>query len=124
MPVKNEIAFPTYITKSIPVPKVYTYDIRQSGPDSPYFAMGLTDGQLYYLWYGLKVSEKASIANKVADVIVKWSETNLGRIGYMTLKHGHGHMVEGFELFKGRVSRSLCQGGLRRLVIQSGTNIL
>lgn len=72
--IENEIAFLTYIAKHhplLPVPKVYAYNIKQSGSDSPYIAMEFIDGQpLDSLWFGLTELEKATVANEVAEVIV------------------------------------------------------
>ena len=44
------------------------------------------------------------MADEVADIIVKLSEIDLGGIGGLTLEHSLGPTVEGFKLFKGRVS--------------------
>lgn len=107
--IENEIAFLTYIAEhhpSIPVPKVYAYNIKQSGSDSPYIAMEFIDGQpLDSLWSSLTETEKASVADRVAQIIVTLSEINLGGIGGLTLEHKLGPTVEGMKLFKGRVSR-------------------
>ena len=107
--IENEIAFLTYIAKnhpSIPVPQVYAYNIKQSGSNSPYLAMEFIDGQpLDSLWFSLTEAEKVSVADGVADIIVKLSEINLGGIGGLTLEHSLGPTVEGLKLFKGRVSQ-------------------
>ena len=107
--IENEIAFLTYISKhhpSIPVPKVYAYNIRQSGSNSPYIAMEFIDGQpLDSVWSSLTESEKASLADQVAQIIVTLGEIDLGGIGGLTLEHKLGPTVEGTKLFKGRVSQ-------------------
>ena len=70
--------------------------------------MEFIDGQLVYcLWFSLTEPEKASIAYEVADFIVKLSGVSLGGIDCLTVKHSLGSTVEGFELFRGRVSLSL-----------------
>ena len=92
--------------------------------------MEFIDGQLLNcLWFSLTEPENASIAYEVADIIVNSSEVNLDGIGCLTVKHSLGPTVEGFEVFKGRVSLSLsrmCQHtvkrGLRMLIAHSGTN--
>ncbi|CAD6574326.1 MAG: hypothetical protein ASARMPRED_006663 [Alectoria sarmentosa] len=103
--IENEVAFLTYVAKhhpSILVPKVYAYDLKQSGSNSPYIAMKFIDDQpLDSVWFELTESEKASIADEVAQIIVALSETNLGGIGGLTLEHELGPTVEGFKLFKG-----------------------
>ena len=66
--------------------------------------MEFIDGQpLDSVWFHLTESEKASIADEMAQIIVALSETNLGGIGGLTLEHKLGPTVEGFKLFKGRV---------------------
>ena len=70
--------------------------------------MEFIDGHLVdCLQFSLTEPEKASIAYEVVDVIVKSSEVNLGGIDCLTMKHSLGSTVEGFELYKGRVSLSL-----------------
>ena len=74
--------------------------------------MEFMDGQLVdCLWFSLTEPEKASTAYEVAEFVVKLSEVNLGGIGCLTVKDNLGLTVEGFELFRGRVSLPyLCQG--------------
>ena len=107
--IENEIAFLTYVAKhhpSIPVPKVYAYNTKESGSDSPYIAMEFIDGQpLDSLWFSLTESEKASVADEVAQIIATLSGIDLGGIGGLTLEHKLGPTVEGMKLFKGRVSQ-------------------
>lgn len=68
--------------------------------------MEFIDGQpLDSLWFSLTEVEKASVADEVAEIIVRLGEINLGGIGGLTLEHELGPTVEGFKLFKGRVSR-------------------
>lgn len=110
--IENEIAFLTYLAKnhpSIPVPKVYTYNIKQSGSDSPYIATEFIDSRpLDCLWSSLTETEKASVAEEVARIIGTLSEINLGGIGGFTLEHRLGPTVEGFKLFKGKLSHDCC----------------
>ena len=107
--IKNEIAFVKYIAKakhpSIPVPKIYAYNIKQSRSDSPYIALEFIDGHLIdCLWFSLTDPEKASIAYEVADVIFT---LNMGGIGCLTVRHSLEPTVEGFEPFRGEYSLSL-----------------
>ena len=60
-----------------------------------------------FLWFSLTEPEKAGIAYKVGDVMVRLSEVNLGVIGCLTVKHSLWTAIEGSELFIGRVSLSL-----------------
>lgn len=104
--IENEIAFLTYMAKhhpSIPVPKVYAYNIKQSGSNSPYIAMEFIDGQpLDSSWFSLTEIEKTIVTDEVAQIIATLSEIDLGGIGGLTLEHTLGPTVEGFKLFKGR----------------------
>ena len=71
--------------------------------------MEFVDGQpLDSLWFSLTDLEKSNIAEEVAGIIVNLSEINLGGIGGLTLDHKLGPTVEGFKLFKGRVSQYRC----------------
>lgn len=102
--VENEIAFLTYLAKnhpSIPVPKVYTYNIKQSGSDSPYIAMEFIDGRpLDCLWFSLTKTEKASVADEVAQIIGTLSEINLGGIGGFTLEHRSDPLLKASNCLK------------------------
>ncbi len=68
--------------------------------------MEFIDGQpLDSLWFSLTESEKASVADEVAEIIATLSGIDLGGIGGLTLEHKLGPTVEGMKLFKGRVSQ-------------------
>ena len=65
--------------------------------------MEIIDGQpLYPLWFSLTESGKASVADEVAEIIVKLSEVNHGGIGGLTLEHRLGPTVEGVKIFEGK----------------------
>ena len=69
------------------------------------------DGQLLdSLWVSLTEPVKASVADEVAEIIVRLSEINLGGIGGLTLKHDFGPTVEGHNSFRGRISQFLRRG--------------
>ncbi len=110
--IENEIAFLTYIAKhhpSIPVPKVYTFNIDQKGSNSPFIAMEFIEGQpLDSQWSGLSEPEKTTIVDEIAQLVVQLGEIDLGGIGGLTLDHTLGPTVEGIKLFKGRVSHVVC----------------
>lgn len=68
--------------------------------------MEYIEGQpLDSLWFSLTEVEKARVADEVAEILVQLSDINLGGIGGLTLEHKLGPTVEGFKLFKGRVSQ-------------------
>ena len=56
-------------------------------------------------WFSLTEVEKACVADEVVHIIATLSEINLGDTGGLSLEHKLGPTVEGFKLFKGRVSR-------------------
>ena len=77
--------------------------------------MEFIDGQpLDSLWFSLTESEKARIADQVAQIIVSLSEIDLGGIGGLNLEHKLGPTVEGMKLFKGRVSPGYAMTQRRR----------
>lgn len=101
------MAFLTYIAKnypSLPVPRVYAYNLKHSGLDSPYIAMEFIEGEpLDTAWSSLSEASKGTITNDIAHVVVEMGNINLGGIGSLTLKHQLGPTVEGVKLFRGRV---------------------
>ena len=104
--MENEVAHLTFIAKnypSIPVPKVYAYDLGESG-NEPFIMMEYIDGQpLSSAWTTYSEDEKLAAARQVAQMIVEMSEITFHCIGGLTLTHDKGPTVEGVKLFRGRV---------------------
>lgn len=101
------MAFLTYIAKNYPslqVPRVYAYNLKHSGLDSPYIAMEFIEGEpLDAAWGSLSEASKETITDDIAQIIVEMGDINLGGIGSLTLEHSLGPTVEGVKLFRGRV---------------------
>lgn len=68
--------------------------------------MEFIDGQpLDSSWFSLTELDKTIVTDEVAQIIATLSDINLGGIGGLTLEHKLGPTVEGFKLFKERVSQ-------------------